>query len=177
MKNKNKKINKIQEKRIESLTGNQEIDNLIKVFALVAVIFLIFLGITYLVVNKEESKGMPDVETEIQYTNIMAGRILSMPEESYYVFIINEDDPYNGLYEQYLSRYSGKADSLPYYRVDLSNSFNAKYVSEESNLLVTKVEDLKFNKSAILRIDDNEISFGADDKDELVSYLEKLLEE
>lgn len=168
---------KIKEQKFLTLTGNKEIDNMIKVFSLVLLIFFLFLGITYLVVNKKQDEPDLNVDKEIQYKNIMAGRILSMPEKSYYVQVINEKDPYNGLYNQYLSKYSGKEDSLPYYTVDLSDSFNNKYISEESNLISNNVEELRFNKTAILKIKDGKIVLAYDEKEKIVEHLESLLEE
>lgn len=173
---KKNKTKEFKDRKKISITGNSEVDNMIKIFSLVLIIFLIFFGITYLLVDKNKKDDDSAVGKEIQYKVIMAGRILDMPEKSYYVYVINKDDPYNKLYNEYLSDYSSKNDALPYYEVDLSDSFNKDYVSEESKLNVTKVEELKFSKSSLLKIEDGKIVLAVDEKDKIVEHLKSLLD-
>ena len=111
-------------------------------------IFALFYLITYLITNKEETAT--ETEPTIQYTEIIAGNILSITQTEYYVLVEFENDKYNSLYETYMKNYSLLDTALPYYIVDMSKGFNKSYIYNESDNV--NISELKFKETTLLKI-------------------------
>lgn len=117
-------------------TESYNIKKAIICFAILVVIIGIFYGITTLVVNnknKKEESNENNSYTNIQYDEIIVSNILKQTASDYYVLATTKNDDN---YKQYISdftTYTTKKNALPSYRIDLDNSFNKKYLQDESN--------------------------------------------
>ena len=157
-----KKVNS-QKKTSAVISTDNEMSKLLILILIVALVFALFYVITLFVTknddNNESSGGNGEnVEAKIQYEKILAGNILSQNDLEYYVLVYFSDDKYLDLYKSYLSYYSTKIEnSLPYYYVDVNDVFNKSFISDKSNLSVSKANDFKFSQTALLRIKDSKV--------------------
>ena len=145
--------------------------NYIKIVIILLVVFAVFYIITYLVTKEPVT---PEAEPTIQYKEVIVGNMLNINEEEYYVLAEFEGDIYNSLYETYLSNYSGTDDGKSYYTIDMSKGFNKPYISEESNLDVDSVSNLKFSATTLLKIKSGKITEKYETNETIISALEKL---
>ncbi len=137
----------------KSYDNGTEVSKLVKLVIIVTVIFVIFYGITVLINKEEENKGNNNEQTaSVQYDEILIGNILKQPNDEYYVMIYDADDYDSIVYSSYLQLYKKKEDSLRLYTAQLNEIFNKIFQAEESNLDVSKIEQLKVKSSALLRI-------------------------
>ena len=98
---------------------------------------------------KQKKKEDEKVEASIQYDQILVNKVLSQNKNEYYVLAKMKDDKYNDTYDVYVGSYTYKEGALKIYTADLSSAFNKNYVSDESNLYVSNVDDIKFSKKKL----------------------------
>ena len=67
-----------------------------------------------------------------------------------------------------------KEDSVPYYYIELDNSFNKSFISESSKLNVEDVKDMRFSQTTLLRIKDGKIISTYEGKDNIVGKLDRM---
>lgn len=107
---------------------------IISLFIVVAVI-LAFYGITVVLTNnKEKETSVPNDSNEavIQYDEIIVGEIFNQSESEYYV-LVYDDNSNSQEYISNLNTYSELEGATKSYEIDLTNAFNKKYVSSESD--------------------------------------------
>lgn len=107
---------------------------IISLFIVVAVI-LAFYGITVVLTNnKEKETSVPNDSNEavIQYDEIIVGEIFNQSESEYYV-LAYDDNSNSQEYISNLNTYSELEGATKSYEIDLTNAFNKKYVSSESD--------------------------------------------
>ena len=149
----NKKLN---QKKIYTSETEMGI-NYIKIILIILVIVCVFSLITSFVTNKKNNKTNSN-EVTIQYKEIIAGNILNVSNDEYYVLLEFENDNYNTLYETYLTNYASKEKALPYYKVDMSKGFNKSYISTDKPNLDTDISsELKFTETTLLKIKSKKI--------------------
>ena len=146
-----------KQKRNRNVNTSDEIrlDSFLKIIGILLIILIVFTLITMFI--KREKKETPQ-ESTIQYTKIIVGSILNRPEENYYVLVEAKDDANLSTYESLINTYNEKDDHLKVYFVDLNDAFNNTYYSEDSNLDITDISDIRFSKTTLLHII-NGISF------------------
>ncbi len=142
-------------KKVE-YSDDTEILKLIKLIVIVTVVVLAFYGITMLVNTKEEEKT--ETSASIQYDEILIGNILNQNNDEYYVMIYDDEDYDVKLYNVYINKYKQKDEALRFYTSQLNNPINQKFKSEESNLKVKNIEDLKVKSSTLLKIKKGKIT-------------------
>ena len=159
-----KKAKKVssQKKTNSIISTDNEMSKLLILILIVALVFALFYVITLFVTKDEDNSSNnnteENLEATIQYDKILVGNILSQNVDEYYVLVYFNDDKFIDLYKSYLSYYSVKVDnSLPYYYVDINDVFNKSFISEKSNLNVTKANDFKFSQTALLRVKDSKV--------------------
>ncbi len=157
-------------------SSENEMAKLILLIIIVAVAFGLFYAITLLVVKKEKTnKTEPTTEATIQYKKILVSNILNQKDEEYYVLAYKNKDQYVEAYQNYLKYYElSKEDAYPYYYVELDNSLNKNYTSENSNLNTEKTEELKFSQTTLLRIKSGKIISIYEGKDRIKGKLERM---
>ncbi len=166
----NKKLN---QKKIYTSETEMGI-NYIKIILIILVIVCVFSLITSFVTNKKNNKTNSN-EVTIQYKEIMAGKILKVSNDEYYVLLEFENDNYNTLYETYLTNYASKEKALPYYKVDMSKGFNKSYISTDKPNLDTDISsELKFTETTLLKIKSKKIVEKYYTNDAIIKALEQL---
>lgn len=148
--------------------------NYIKIILIILVIVCVFSLITSFVTNKKNNKTDSN-EVTIQYKEIIAGNILNVSNDEYYVLLEFENDDYNTLYETYLTNYASKENALPYYKVDMSKGFNKSYISTDKPNLDTDISsELKFTETTLLKIKSKKIVEKYYTNDTIIKALEQL---
>lgn len=166
-------------KNVEKTQGQEQIikRNELKTFAfviiVVAVIFLVFYGITLLVKPGEVKKETGILQENIQYNEIMVGQILNRKDKEYFVLLKESDNLNNALYLDYLEIYSN--DKGIYYTANLNHSFNQNYISDLTEVKGQDVSKFKFNDTTLIKIKDNKVNKVYTTHDEIVAALEKLI--
>ncbi len=173
-----KKVTKKEPKEESKLIENSEITNLIKIIVVLVVIFLLFYGITYFVAKARNKKTTDDTKTiSFDYSTIMMSNLLEQVYPEYLVFAIDKDETYYEAYNSLMSLYTGKADTLPVYRVDLNSKFNSSFYDKtlESSVIDSNISNLKVNKSTIFRVKNGNIEASYVGHDAIVNYLNEAL--
>ena len=151
-----KKPIKKETKKIENNKLDGEILSFIKIALGVGVVVLIVFGATILM-NKlgvfDEGYTKPERgEIIISYEDATVGTIFNRPDAEYYVVFDDFTENPNQYLTSILFRYSNEEETLPIYKVDISNGFNIKYAGEQGNPSAQKVEDIKINGVTLIKI-------------------------
>lgn len=151
-----KKPIKKETKKIENNKLDGEILSFIKIALGVGVVVLIVFGATILM-NKlgvfDEGYTKPERgEIIISYEEATVGTIFNRPDTEYYVVFDDFTENPNQYLTSILFRYSNEEETLPIYKVDMSNGFNIKYAGEQGNPSAQKVEDIKINGVTLIKI-------------------------
>lgn len=151
-----KKPIKKETKKIENNKLDGEILSFIKIALGVGVVVLIVFGATILM-NKlgvfDEGYTKPEKgEIIISYEDATVGTIFNRPDAEYYVIFDDFTENPNQYLTSILFRYSNEEETLPIYKVDMSNGFNTKYAGEQGNPSAQKVEDIKINGVTLIKI-------------------------
>lgn len=151
-----KKPIKKETKKIENNKLDGEILSFIKIALGVGVVVLIVFGATILM-NKlgvfDEGYTKPERgEIIISYEDATVGTIFNRPDAKYYVIFDDFTENPNQYLTSILFRYSNEEETLPIYKVDMSNGFNTKYAGEQGNPSAQKVEDIKINGVTLIKI-------------------------
>lgn len=151
-----KKPIKKETKKIENNKLDGEILSFIKIALGVGVVVLIVFGATILM-NKlgvfDEGYTKPERgEIIISYEDATVGTIFNRPDTEYYVVFDDFTENPNQYLSSILFRYSNEEETLPIYKVDMSNGFNIKYAGEQGNPSAQKVEDIKINGVTLIKI-------------------------
>lgn len=147
---------KKETKKIENNKLDGEILSFIKIALGVGVVVLIVFGATILM-NKlgvfDEGYTKPERgEIIISYEDATVGTIFNRPDTEYYVVFDDFTENPNQYLTSILFRYSNEEETLPIYKVDISNGFNTKYAGEQGNPSAQKVEDIKINGVTLIKI-------------------------
>ncbi len=151
---KNNKINK-NNKNSKNNASEMEMGNLFKIILVILVVFGVFYIFTYYLQKDKKTTNVekPNTITTIQYDEILIGNILNQSESDYYVLIVNKSD-YDSRYKNYLSKSSAK--SKFYYSL-IDNGLNRSYITDNSNLMVENIQDLKVSTTSLLKISNGKI--------------------
>lgn len=144
-----------------TIQNENELYKLAKIFLILVVCFGIFYGITYFVTkNQNHTNGDGSSQEKlatIQYDKILVGTLLKQKRDHYYVLLDKVDDQYYNLYESYILAYTQKEDALKVYTIDMNDTFNKSYWSEESNIYTDHISDFKVKEVTLLEIENNHI--------------------
>lgn len=146
---------------------NDEITNLIKIFAVLSLVFIVFVGITYYMTGKQKLLiPKPQYSSDIQFDEILVGEILNQKISEYYVLAVTEEDVYTVAYDSYLKKLTEKT-KIRRYNVKLDRFFNTSSVAKESNFN----DNLIFSQSTLLLIKDGKITEVYEGQTKIVEYL------
>lgn len=146
----------------------------------IILIFLVFYLITTLVVKpvKQNNTGNNGV-TEIDSTKITLNHLLDRKESEYYVLATKSslydslNINYETIYNQYITDYSKKENSLTFYKSNLDDALNKGFVGEEANI-TENLEELKLNDEVLFKIKDGKIDSYSVGHSEIVKALSEL---
>lgn len=176
-----KKAKKINSQKTNfMISTDNEMTKLIILILIVAVIFSIFYVVTLFVTKEDNNNETNDnnnsiTETNIDYSKILAGNILSQKDSEYYALICFKDDMYVDSYKSYLQYYKDKIEgAVPFYFVDINNTLNSRFISDNSNLSVTDAKDFKFSQTTLLRIRDGKVISSYEGNDNIAGKLGRM---
>ncbi len=147
-----KKSNKDNKNNVSEI----EMGNLFKIILVILVVFGAFYIFTYYLQKNKRTENVdnkPNTITTIQYDEILIGNILNQSENDYYVLIVNKSD-YDARYKNYLSKSS---TNHKFYYSLIDNGLNRSYISDNSNLMVDNIRDLKVSATSLLKINNGKI--------------------
>ncbi len=158
---------------------SDELMKLVKIVLIVVVIIIIFYGITVLMTKNKKEKTDNNVNNTtpaiIQYDEIMLGTLFRQPRDEYYVLIQKEDDPYNSLFQSYITTYGSKTDSLKVYTANLDSVFNAYYVSEKSNLKTDNISEFRVSDISLIKVKEKAVVESYEGLEEIEKALKELV--
>ena len=143
----------------------------------IVVVTLLFIGLAVGIASliKDKQKTTTSSDATIQYSEILLGNLLDQNENTYYVFVYESDDNYINTYNTYLTSYKSKEGALKVYTAALNNGFNKKFLSEEKNLYVSNISDLKVMGTTLLKVEGKKVVEAYDGKDSIISHLKQIV--
>ncbi|HHW69428.1 MAG TPA: hypothetical protein GX747_03740 [Tenericutes bacterium] len=179
-----KKINKkiAKQKDVTKNVESNEVKRLGILVAIVTGIFVIFYGITVLVMRENETYDyIKKISTakQVQYDEIIISQLFNQKPTEYYVFIKENEDLDNKLYDVYIENYKdSNKDGLNIYTINIDKLFNSKNKSDESNFKSANIDEIKVKKATILKIANKQISEVYEGKEEIINFFnEKIVKE
>ena len=148
---------------------NDEFKRLAIIVGIVLGIFIVAYLIIGIFVTKEikwfQGDNKVEETTTIQYTTILAGETFNQNSDEYYV-IFADSKGYN--YATYETMATNNSDKK-IYLVDLANTLNQKYISEESNSGVQSAADLKVKDNTLIKISNKSNVLYLEGKDNIIN--------
>ena len=151
---------------IEEETIN--LKNIIKLFIVILVLFIIFYGLTILIVNKRNNKKDKDHKysgIETKSNDIVISDILSKDEDKYYVIAINGDST---IYDLYISSMKEKL-----YNIDLNNALNKGILGSET-VITEDPRDIKISDTTLFVVENHIITEYYVGDEEVVNKLKTI---
>lgn len=148
---------------------NEEFKRLSIIVGIILGIFIAAYLIIGIFVTKEikwfQSDKNDEQTTTIQYTTILAGETFNQTANEYYVIFADSEGYNYATYETIINNNSDKK----IYLVDLANTLNQKYISEESNSGVQSAGDLKVKDNTLIKISNKNNVLYLEGKDSIIN--------
>lgn len=166
--------------KYNKVTSNDEFLKLVKVIVAVVIVFLIFYIITIFVSNNSNNKRNivtddSEVKNEIQFEEIIVNQILNQNFDEYYVIVYQDNDYNINLYNTYFSTITSENKEFKYYKVNLDRIFNKSFLSENSNVNVNDIKQIRFKEATLLKINNQKIVDYFEGKEEIVNHLNSII--
>ena len=159
--------------------GGDEIRKLLIIIGAVCAVMLSFYFITEFVIknkkDKTEETDKPATETVIQYEQIVMGEIFKQNENDYYVLAFVEDDPMLDVYTNYMKLYSEKEGAAKFYKVNLSDSFNKKYLADEAYVEGSDASKIRVKGTTLIRVKEYAVATSYQDYDAITGKFKRLI--
>ena len=163
-------------KKIESVGG---FDGDIKGKIIAVICILCFFGLFYLLTlyitnkNTDKKDDKSTEEVTISYDNILLGRSLSMGDGEYLVICYDKsNEEINSTYSTLVSNYKYKSEHLKIYTVDMSSSFNKKFITDgESNKNPESVDAFAINGPTLFKVTESRVSEYVEGEEAISSFL------
>lgn len=118
-------------------------------------VFLLFYLVTVLINNnnrKLNTKDPEEVETKIQYLEILGDSTFTMIPDEYYVLFYDFEGIEAVYYDYLFNQYAGVEDQY-IYKVDLNKGFNKKFIAEDkTNKKAKNAGELKVKDATLIKI-------------------------
>ena len=112
--------------------------------------------------------------TEIAYKEILGGETFNRSPIDYYVFFYKSSDTFNAYYTQLVELYNAKAESLPFYFVDLDKKLNEDYLIAEDDTTEygrpSDISSLKVKNPTILRIRNKQVFDFISGREDIINF-------
>jgi len=148
--------------------------NIMNFGKIIIILLIVLVAFSLLTMFMTRDKSDNNETVTIQYDKIIVGSILNRSEERYYVLVEYPDDTYISGYEGLINTYVSNPEHYRFYKVDLNDAFNKSYISDNANLNVTNITDIKFSETTLLRIKNGEIREAITGYDNITDYLTNL---
>ena len=175
---KSRRKNKVDRENIKKIESVGEFDveykKIILIVGIVIIIFAIFYFITVYVTNKDNNTYKRNSSTEgvISYTEIMAGRSFSMPEDEYYILYYDRSNKdLLNTFSSSVATYRADKEKTALYTVDMSNAMNKGFEKEESNWKPTSVSELAIKGPTLIHFRDGAVFEYFEGETDIVSQL------
>ena len=163
-------------KKIGSVGG---FDGDIKGKIIAVICILCFFGLFYLLTlyitnkNTDKKDDKSTEEVTISYDNILLGRSLSMGDGEYLVICYDKsNEEINSTYSTLVSNYKYKSEHLKIYTVDMSSSFNKKFITDgESNKNPESVDAFAINGPTLFKVTESRVSEYVEGEEAISSFL------
>ena len=159
---KNNREEKLNHNKVIESVGEFDADykKVLLVAGIIIIVFAAFYFLTVFITGRSTTKTNTTTgETYISYSEIMAGRSFSMPENEYLVLYYDKSDSeLLSTYSSIVSSYRSKEDHLTIYTVDMSDALNKTYISEEKNISPSNVSELKINGPTLIRFREGQVA-------------------
>lgn len=148
---KRNKINKVSSYSSDS----DEMMRMVKILGILVGIFLVFY-LVFAYFNGEFSSKDTKEQQEIQNVEIIAGTTFSRSDSEYYVLFYDFDGDMASKYSTLYSIYTNNVGRYKIFLVDLSNKFNANYITDDvKNVNINSVESLKVVDGTLIKVENN----------------------
>ncbi|MGM9878255.1 MAG: hypothetical protein ACI33S_06385 [Bacilli bacterium] len=173
MKMKYKPVKRERNKKSYEKNTEQEV----KSFAFTLLGVLVFMGLIYLCVLGMEKLGVFEMgytkpekgEVTFDYEYITMGTVLNRSEKTYYVLF---DNYKNSITEDtYVNSLITKQDKYRVYKVNMNENENKKYISEDANLDIKTINDIRINDITLIKVTNGKIVDYAIGSDDIEEYL------
>lgn len=170
-----KRIKKrVQKKQPVITTDSFQFRNMIIIVAIIIITFVLFYFITgRLIKDADETNVENKVSTEIQKEKILVGQMFNRSDKEYYVLAYKQDDKFIDLYETYISKYNSDENNLIFYKIDLDEGLNKKYLSEKLNIS-NNLNELKINDTILFKIVDGKVDSYYVGNNKIIEYLKEI---
>lgn len=155
---------------IDDNDSMSEVYKLLKILGIVLIVLVIVYLLVGIFITKEISFGGKQssaVEVTMNGDYLLASETFRQKEEKYYVYFYDFNEGVSEV-ESAITTY---VTEKRLYRVDISSSFNHKYVGETSNVKAQKKEDLKVKGVTLIVIENGVNIKYVEGKDNIVKYL------
>lgn len=159
------------------INTDDEVKKLIKIFVFILILFGAFYSLTLFLTKPKELQKEEDKEIEILYDEILLSQIFNQKKDVYYVLVLFDGDYYGNVYKQYFEKFRGRDDYIDYYKVNINDGFNYKFISEESKLDSKNVSSLKFKESTLLKVKNKRIDSSFEGSEKIINHLEQLVKQ
>lgn len=171
-----KKIKKKTIKQQPVITDESyQFKNLLIIIIVIVVLLVPLYFITKLVVkNNDEDKTVTNTtEAVIQNEKILVGQLFNRPQSEYYVLAYKSDNKFITLFDNYISDYTSKEDSLTFYKINLDEGLNKQYIKDETNIS-DDLNELKLSDTTLIKIKDGKIENYYIGNDDVVEILKEI---
>ena len=164
MANNNRKYRRQVHQKVDSIptSFSLEFGKVIRILVVIAVVLVVFYFLTAFIL-KHGSRVSTTVdntptEADIQYQEILAGNSFSQKDDHYFVLYYDMSDAnLHSIYTNIVSMYEDNDDYFPIYTVDMSSTFNKKYVADVSNSSVKELNDLKISQPTLIEFENGSV--------------------
>lgn len=160
----NRQYRRKMHQKVDSVSSSfsYEIGIVIKIFIAIILVFVIFYFLTVFILERGDNSSIvidtTPAKADIQYQEILAGNSFSMEDNHYYVLYYDMvDEELKSIYTNIVSSYEDQDEHDFIYTVDMSSTFNKKYVSDSSNCAVQYVDDLKISGPTLIEFQDGKV--------------------
>ena len=167
-----KNSKKVVNKKIDEMSSSTS-NELLKLFRILFIVIVVLGAFYLLTVAIVGSDKEEEVETAIQYEEILAGSSFNMRDSEYVVVYYDfTDTELSELTSQiYSYSYTGK---YRLYTVDMSNGFNKPYVTgEDSDKEPNSAEDLLIKGPTLIKFNEGKVEKYVEGLDKVLEYLGK----
>lgn len=180
-KGKGKSKNTSTKKNIKEIKKVESVDDfdtnmnskLIAVFGILLVFALFYLLTIYITSkNNTGNDNEEETTTTISYKNIIAGDSFSVSDGEYLVIYYDtSDEDLSSKVSEAMTNYEQKEEHLTLYVVDMHDSINTKYKSDEVNTHPNSASEIKIKDTTLIKFSDREVQEYIEGLDNVVGYL------
>lgn len=160
----NRQYRRKMHQKVDSMSSSFsfEFGKVVKILIAIILFFVIFYFLTVFILERGDSSSTvidtTPAEADIQYQEILAGNSFSVKDEHYYVLYYDMTaEDVKSTYTNIVSTYEDQENHDPIYTVDMSSTFNKKYVSDSANRGVEDIDDLKISGPTLIEFQDGNV--------------------